>query len=54
MTELITRQQAEEWAGRTLTDQEWDRLKQAVPSSSIPDAIATIVASFRDDEEVPA
>lgn len=41
--ELISRGQAEEWAGVKLTDAELERLREAIPNSSIPDAIDTIV-----------
>ncbi|CAL9677537.1 hypothetical protein SUDANB95_07862 (plasmid) [Actinosynnema sp. ALI-1.44] len=53
--ELISKDQAEEWAGRALTDEDMDRLDDAIPHSSIPDAISTIVCSFdldEDDDEV--
>jgi hypothetical protein len=46
--ELITREQAEQWAGSRLTDAEYERLAKAIPHSSIPDAIDTIVTSWRD------
>lgn len=44
--ELITAEQASSWAGRTLTADELDRLCEAIPHSSIPDAIDTIAASW--------
>ena len=44
--ELITAEQASSWAGRTLTADEVDRLSEAIPHSSIPDAIDTIAASW--------
>ncbi|MGW4720856.1 hypothetical protein [Nocardia sp. NPDC004260] len=44
---LITREQAESWAGRALSDDEMDRLDDAIPNSSIPEAIATIIDSFQ-------
>lgn len=41
---LITREQANEWAGGPpLSDTEYERLRTAIPHSSIPDAINTIV-----------
>ncbi|WP_165759258.1 MULTISPECIES: hypothetical protein [Mycolicibacter] len=41
---LISREQASEWSGGTpLTDEEYERLAEAIPFSSIPDAIDTIV-----------
>lgn len=55
---LITRQQLDEWAGRPLLDDELDRLRGALPHSSIPDAIGTIVDGFAaapsPDTESPA
>lgn len=38
----LTRHQLEAWAGRTLTDDEVGRLDDAIPNSSIPDAVAEI------------
>lgn len=46
--ELITREQAESWAGRALSDDELERLSDAIPNSSIPDAVDTIVSSWED------
>jgi hypothetical protein len=46
--ELISREQAEAWAGRALTDDDLARLDEAIPNSSIPAAIDAIVASFDD------
>jgi hypothetical protein len=46
--ELITREQAESWAGRALSDDELERLSDAIPNSSIPDAVDTIVSSWDD------
>lgn len=46
--EIISREQAEEWAGRKLSDEEVERLSDAIPFSSIPDAIDTIVNSWED------
>lgn len=41
---LISREQADEWAGGPpLNDDEYERLAAAIPFSSIPDAIETIV-----------
>lgn len=45
---MISRDQAESWAGRTLTDDEVERLEECIPNSSIPDAIGTIVSSWED------
>lgn len=43
VTSIITRAQLDEWAGRHLADYEIERLAKAIPHSSIPDAIGTIV-----------
>ncbi|SDD55052.1 hypothetical protein [Actinokineospora iranica] len=40
---LITREQLECWTGRPLTDDDLSRLDAAIPNSSIPEAIGTIV-----------
>lgn len=45
---VLTREQIESWAGRSLTDDEMERLDECIPHSSIPDAIDTIVDSFAD------
>lgn len=42
----ITREQAESWAGRPLDDHDLNRLRKAIPHSSIPAAIEEIVAGF--------
>ena len=47
----LTREQLESWAGCFLTDDQIDRLDEAVPNSSIPEAIGTIVGSMTDDED---
>lgn len=39
----ISREQAEYWAQRKLTDDEFEQLGEAIPNSSVPDAVATIV-----------
>lgn len=39
---LLTREQLEEWAGRSLSDREIDRIAEAIPWSSIPEAINVI------------
>ncbi|MFB1299594.1 hypothetical protein ACAG24_029235 [Mycobacterium sp. pW049] len=44
--EPMTADQASSWAGRPLTADELDRLSEAIPHSSIPEAIDTIVASW--------
>lgn len=46
---LVTREQAEHMAGSALTDEQWDRLVDSAPHSSIPDAISTIADSIRGD-----
>jgi hypothetical protein len=46
--ELISHWQAEFWSGTTLTDSDLERLSLAIPHSSIPDAINTIVNSWDD------
>jgi hypothetical protein len=38
----LTREQLEAWVGRTLTDDQVDEIDEAIPNSSIPEAIATI------------
>lgn len=48
MTVEITRDQLEAWAGRTLTDDEVYALDDAIPNSSIPDAVGTIVAGMAE------
>jgi hypothetical protein len=42
----ITRDQLESWAGRELSDEEVEALDVAIPESSIPDAIRTIVENL--------
>jgi hypothetical protein len=51
---LITREQLESWAGRPLTEDDLDRLDDAIPNSSIPEAIGEIVAGMdsRDGGDV--
>lgn len=39
---ILYRSQLEEWAGRTLTDEEVSAIAAAIPRSSIPAAIDTI------------
>ncbi|WP_006243430.1 hypothetical protein [Mycolicibacterium tusciae] len=46
--ELITAEQASSWAGRALSADEIDRLAEAIPHSSIPEAIDTITGSWQD------
>ncbi|MBF6213141.1 hypothetical protein [Nocardia puris] len=48
--QLITKSQAEAWAGKPLTAEQMDRLDAAIPHSGIPDAISAIVHSFNATE----
>ena len=43
---IIDRYALEEWSGRSLSDDEVARLEKALPHSTLPDTIATIVDSF--------
>lgn len=47
---VLTREQIESWAGRRLSDEEVDDLENAIPNSSIPDAVATIVPVVDDED----
>lgn len=49
---LMTHTQLESWAGRPLTDDDIDRLGEAIPHSSIPEAISTIVEGM-DSRDTP-
>ncbi len=51
LTVEVTRDQLEAWAGRELTDEEVTRLDDAIPNSSIPDAVEAIVGSFLPDSD---
>ena len=42
----VSREQLEQWAGRSLSETEIDRLHACVSHSSIPEAIAEICSSF--------
>lgn len=42
-SQLIDYDQVEAWTGRRLDAEQWDALNEAIPNSSIPEAIATIV-----------
>lgn len=44
---ILTRDQIEEWAGTRLTPCEIERLTNAIPHSSIPEAVGEIVAGIR-------
>ncbi|HET6286479.1 MAG TPA: hypothetical protein VFG15_06980 [Amycolatopsis sp.] len=46
----ITVPQMEAWAGRPLSSEDLDRLDEAIPHSSIPDAISEIVDALGDDD----
>lgn len=50
--ELISREQAEAWGGRHLSEDDLACLDDAIPNSSIPDAIGTIV--YHLDPDHPA
>ncbi len=43
---LISYEQIEHWTGRRLDAEQWERLDEAIPNSSIPDAIGTIVETI--------
>ncbi|WP_188187015.1 hypothetical protein [Nonomuraea sp. SYSU D8015] len=45
----LTRDQIEAWAGRSLTNDEIATLDNAIPLSSIPEAINQIVGGMEDD-----
>ncbi|WP_333890827.1 hypothetical protein [Mycolicibacterium gadium] len=45
-SELITADQAAQWAGRPLSVDDLERLADCIPNSSIPEAIDTIVFSW--------
>ena len=42
----LTREQLEAWAGRELSDEEVVALEEAIPDSSIPEAVATLADSL--------
>jgi hypothetical protein len=46
--QLLSAEQVDEWAGVRLTDAQLTRLAAAIPYSSIPEAIATIVLEALD------
>lgn len=46
----LTRGQLEAWAGFTLTDAEVEALDEALPNSSIPEAICTIAEQLHEEE----
>ena len=43
---LVTYDQVEAWSGQRLTAEQWDALDEAIPNSSIPEAVATIVGGL--------
>lgn len=45
---MITREQAEAWAGRKLTDDEAKLLEECIPNSTIPEAISEIVSGWEE------
>ncbi|ETZ38091.1 hypothetical protein [Mycobacterium intracellulare] len=45
---LITEDQAAAWSGRPLSPKDIEQLSEAIPHSSIPDAINTITGSWND------
>jgi restriction endonuclease S subunit len=47
----LIREQLEAWACQSLTDEQVEQLEDAIPNSSIPEAIATIIDSFDQEEE---
>ncbi|MDT7785569.1 MAG: hypothetical protein QOF58_3988 [Pseudonocardiales bacterium] len=53
-TQLITRAQWESWAGRPLTDDDLARLRTAIPHSTIPDAVGTIVSGLDERDTARA
>ncbi|MGF0118837.1 hypothetical protein ACQFYA_21290 [Promicromonospora sp. Marseille-Q5078] len=50
---LVSREQADTWARRELTDVEWNALSIALPRSIVPAAIATIADSLRVSADGP-
>lgn len=50
---LLTREQLESWSGGPLTDDDLERLEDAIPNSSIPEAVSTIVDGMGRDELWP-
>lgn len=47
----LTRGQLNAWAGRDLTDEEVETLEEAIPNSSIPEAIQLMADSLTHEEE---
>lgn len=48
-TITITREQLEAWAGRDLTDEEVADLDNAIPNSSIPEAVGEIAHALHEE-----
>lgn len=46
---LITHKELEAWAGRPLTPEDMEKIAQAIPWSSIPDAIGVIAENIRGE-----
>ncbi len=46
----LTRDQLEAWATRTLTDEQIEQMEEAIPNSSIPDAIGGISDSLHQED----
>lgn len=44
---VVTREQLEQWVGRTLTDRDVRRIIKAIPNSTVPEAIASIADGLR-------
>lgn len=49
LSDLVGVEQAEAWCGRTLSDDDVERLEEAIPNSSIPEAVDAIVSSWGDE-----
>jgi hypothetical protein len=47
---IISRDQLESWAGRTLSDEEVARIGDALPHSSVPESVGTIAENMIIDE----
>jgi hypothetical protein len=47
----LTREQIEYWAQRYLTDEQVKTLQEAIPHSSVPDAIAIIVENLPEEDQ---
>lgn len=47
-TPLISYEQVAEWSGVRLNAEQWEALDEAIPHSSIPESIATLVATIKE------